>query len=245
MIKHAFSKTNACLLVTAACLLLYPGMAVADTFTYELNNSLAETGGGQSLTALGGSLGPTGYTFLANQGLSLPNIIGAGTPYSIEIQFRFDETDGFRRIIDFKDGLSDNGLYNASTAVIFWAFGGIAGPSGAFSDGGPVVDLLISRSATGDVTVDVNSVQQIAFNDSFAFLDSSNTNMASFTGSNILFFRDDFEFGGEASSGFVDRIQITTGAVAVPGPIVGAGLPGLILAGGGLLGWWRRRQKIA
>ena len=43
--------------------------------------------------------------------------------------------------------------------------------------------------------------------------------------------------------GLADVSQIRIGGVAVPGPIAGAGLPGLILAGGGLLALARRRRR--
>ena len=142
--------------------------------------------------------------FPQGNGLQLQPTTGvvANDAYAVVAQFRFDNVQGYRRILDFKNGTSDGGLYVLDRRLVFYpqALGGTNAPIAANT----FVQVGLTRTAAGTVTGYVNGVKQFSFDDSMtqsAVIDSNNT---------LRFFQDNTSGGatGEHSAGAVARIRL-------------------------------------
>ena len=145
-------------------------------------------------------------TFNSFSGLSLAPTgrVIESDEYTIELLFRFDRIDGWRKIVDFNQGSEDCGLYFLNGRLDFFP---IALAVGAPIDADSYVHVVLTRDASGTVAGYVNGSRQFSLHDAdeLAVVDANDT---------LLFFRDDSTTRTEYSSGAVAQIKLYDGPLS-------------------------------
>ena len=182
-----------------------PQRASASTLLHEyrLDGTLADQLGGPSLVSTGGVLGPLGYSFAAGHTLSVAGALANTGHYAIELFFSLDETNDYRKLIDFQNLTSDDGLYNIDGVLNFYDYSLAATQTLA---PGRMIHLLVSRDGSnGLFTCYVDGALQIAFSD--------DARAGVFSGTNgiIHFLRDDAITAVENPRGYLEYIRIYNG----------------------------------
>ncbi len=186
---------------------------------YEFDGGLSDTLGGTALTANGGDVDVNVYNFGPNQGLSLelsltPENVELTSHYSIGLRFVIpSNVAGVKKIVDFKNLLSDEGVYSLDNSLGFVGLGGTADPV-LFPDS--VIELVLVRDAgSGLCTCYLNGsmAPNFEFNDPFKF------SIAQFFGdvADFHFFMDDSAAQNDFSSaysGTVEEIRIWDGPLS-------------------------------
>ena len=176
--------------------------------SYEFDGTLGGVGG-PALTSVGpgqfqndtvfGVQRPV-YAFAKGSGLTLDTtgLIPADN-YSLELVMRFDETSGYRKIVDFEDLTLDSGFYQRSGQLNFF-------PSTSGNTFLPNVyqHIVLTRlAADRRVTAYINGVQAWTFIDDQSRADIQNA------GNLLHFFLDDVATSrSEASAGRVVRLRV-------------------------------------
>jgi Concanavalin A-like lectin/glucanases superfamily len=158
---------------------------------------LVEIGEGTIAFTDEGMIGRAALSFARGSGLSLTptSVIDE---YTIEVLFRFDRMDGYRKIIDFENGSDDDGVYVLDGCLNFYPR---HMPSSTPIEADSYVQVVLTRDASARVVGYVDGIRQFAFRDTAA--------LAEIASGAIRFFVDDSVTGGEeSSSGAVSQIRL-------------------------------------
>ncbi len=120
--------------------------------------------------------------------------------YTIVMLFRLDQTNGYRRLVDFKAGTSDYGLYVYNGRLFFKPTVQAPAPTIA---AGNYVQVVVTRDGTNVVGY-VNGIRQFSFTDTSLYGVISSANA-------LRFFKDDG--ATEESGGAVARIRLYPAAM--------------------------------
>lgn len=204
------------LFIAAVAFLLQSGAAFSQSvYSYRFFNNLTGTNGAPVLspTCVGsyqvvhlshyGNMPYTVYRFTSGCGFSYidsTNFLQAGS-YTIEMYAELDNVSGYRKLVDYKNRTTDDGLYDNDGACNFRGPGNV---SGSYFTNGVYSLITITRNATSGVVkmfVDGSYVDQ--FNDPtgvYAFYDAAKR---------LAFFLDDtYSSDTEVSAGSIALLNI-------------------------------------
>jgi hypothetical protein len=218
--------------IIVALLGLSQAQAAVPTHQYRLDGTYSDDYGGPSLEAAGGTLDSTQYTFGGNQGLSLTAALASGSVYTIELQFKFDDVNGLRKIIDFQ---------NLNSAAVLSVQDGqlkFCGQSPAVRSFAPNTyrTVVLTRDSSDKVTGYVDG-QQV-----FQFHDSDGATVLKCDRNAIQLFRNN-EVSAEESASAVNYIRIYDVALTpteistLPPPTAKLPEPTMLAIWSALAGW--------
>ena len=162
------------------------------------NTFSPDTVDGLSWTTLG---------FPFNNGLAVEpstSVLSNNGVYTIVALFKFSDVGGYKRLIEFKHGTSDNGLYLLGGTINFYPYG-----NGSITVAANTWNqVILTRDASGTLRGYINGSLGFTGSDSvnqYGVIDGNNS---------LRFFQDIGPAGGEAAAGSVARIRIYDGVLS-------------------------------